>query len=94
MSVATTTTPTPGTTPGTEVATIKQNVDQLSKLGLPLGWSTLPEDATGWIKKVIGLLITTLAVSLGAPFWFDVLKNFSNLRSSGPPPDTKTAPAK
>ncbi|MBI4786253.1 MAG: hypothetical protein HY782_04310 [Chloroflexi bacterium] len=92
LTVAAATAPTPATgTPSTEVAVIKQNVDQLSKLGLPLGWSALPEDASGWAKKVIGLLITTLAVSLGAPFWFDVLKNFSNLRSSGPPPETKPA---
>jgi hypothetical protein len=33
---------------------------------------------------LLGWLITLLAVSLGAPFWFDVLTKVSNLRSSGP----------
>jgi hypothetical protein len=65
---------------------VGQIVEQLEKTGLPLGWGALPADALGWFKKVIGLLVTTLAVSLGAPFWFDVLRNVSNLRSSGPPP--------
>jgi len=37
--------------------------------------------------KYLGLLITTLAVSLGAPFWFDMLQKISNIRASGPPPE-------
>jgi hypothetical protein len=34
----------------------------------------------------IGWLITTLAISLGAPFWFDLLNKFMSLRGSGPKP--------
>jgi len=34
-----------------------------------------------------GGLITILAVSLGAPFWFDTLSKFMNVRSAGKPPD-------
>lgn len=33
--------------------------------------------------KLIGLLFTSLAISLGAPFWFDLLKQLVNLRGSG-----------
>jgi hypothetical protein len=51
-----------------------------------LGWGKLPQDVGGWLLKIIGLTITTLAVSLGAPFWFDVLKNLANMRSTGPAP--------
>ncbi|HEX7593772.1 MAG TPA: hypothetical protein VF429_06335, partial [Anaerolineae bacterium] len=40
------------------------------------------------VKKILGLLITTLAISLGAPFWFNLLKDIGNLRSSGPKPDS------
>lgn len=29
----------------------------------------------------------TLAVSLGAPFWFDLLNKLVNLRNSGKPPE-------
>ena len=68
------------------LTSLQQANDLLQKSGFPLGWGALPEDLVGWIKKVLGLLLTTLAVSLGAPFWFDLLKNIANLRSSGPAP--------
>jgi hypothetical protein len=61
---------------------------------LPIGWSA---DAfrfdptkwtwwTMWIGRVIGWLITGLAVSLGAPFWFDFLSKFVNIRGTGDKP--------
>jgi hypothetical protein len=47
--------------------------------------SVFNKDGSGvWI--VIGWLITGLAVSLGAPFWFDSLQNFLRLRNAGPKP--------
>jgi hypothetical protein len=60
-----------------------------------IGWSssTLPTDWTGWILKIVGLLATTLAISLGAPFWFDLLNKFMLFRSSGPPPKPSPTPA-
>jgi hypothetical protein len=39
-----------------------------------------------WVYKVFGLLMTVIAVQLGAPFWFDTLSKFVNLRSAGTPP--------
>lgn len=33
-------------------------------------------------KSMVGWVITTLAISLGAPFWFDVLNKFMKLRNS------------
>lgn len=42
-----------------------------------------PDNAAGWFMKLIGLLITALATSQGAPFWFDLLKNIMNVRLSG-----------
>jgi hypothetical protein len=52
-------------------------------------WSktVLPTDAGGWILKILGLLITIVAVSLGAPFWFDLLKCLINVRMAGEKPD-------
>ena len=52
-----------------------------------------------WIAYLLkerfgGWLITILAVSLGAPFWFDTLSRFMNVRSAGNPPDTATPPDK
>lgn len=60
-----------------------------------IGWSTstLPAGFWGWVLKIVGLLATTFAVSLGAPFWFDVLNKFISFRSSGPLPQTSTSTA-
>jgi len=44
-----------------------------------------------WLTKLIGLLLTALAVTLGAPFWFDLLNRVVNLRSSGRRPVATTA---
>jgi hypothetical protein len=44
-------------------------------------------------EKLLGLLLTALAVSLGAPFWFDLLGRAVNLRSSGKPPTKETEEA-
>lgn len=38
-------------------------------------------------KSIIGWLITALAISLGAPFWYDLLKKLVNMRGSGTNPD-------
>ncbi len=56
---------------------------------LPIGWSDRaagpplsPLSATGWVwgSRVVGWLLTALAVSLGAPFWFDLLNKLVNIR--------------
>lgn len=46
-------------------------------------------DLTGWLLKLFGLVATGIATAQGAPFWFDILKNIVNLRSSGSKPDEK-----
>ena len=67
----------------------------------PIGWDTsgAPPHSSDWyasrsgvINKIIGWLITALAVSLGAPFWFDLLKKLVALRGAGAAP--KAQPAK
>ena len=53
---------------------------------LGIGWDNFsPMDAGpyGWFQKVLGWLVTALAISLGAPFWFDMLKRLVNIRNSG-----------
>jgi hypothetical protein len=61
-------------------------VEQVKEFGLPLGWSraTAPHDFWAVVGKILGLLVTGFAVSLGAPFWFDLLNKVSNLRGAGP----------
>ena len=38
-----------------------------------------------------GWLISIIAASLGAPFWFDLLNKFMNIRSAGKPPAKQAA---
>src|SRR5215469_4607106 len=75
---------------GAGFAGLQRIIEQIHPVA---GWSasTLPADFWGWVVKIVGLLATTFAVSLGAPFWFDVLNKFISFRSSGPPPQTSTA---
>jgi hypothetical protein len=67
---------------------LEDTVNTLTQFDLPLGWVVLPQTVFGWFLKVLGLLLTILAVSLGAPFWFDFLKQILkfNPRASGPAP--------
>src|SRR6185436_8355805 len=50
-------------------------LDQVKEFGLPLGWShaSSPHSVAGGFGKVLGLLVTAFALTLGAPFWFDLL---------------------
>jgi hypothetical protein len=68
----------------TQPASLPQLMNTIGQFSL--GWGKLPQDVGGWLLKIVGLAITTLAVSLGAPFWFDVLKNLANMRNAGPAP--------
>jgi len=59
-------------------------------LPFPLGWEgeekLNPTTAYYLPWKILGLLITILALSLGAPFWFDTLSLFVRLRPTGKKP--------
>jgi hypothetical protein len=51
-------------------------------------WNNVSATLAGaWVLKIIGWLITALAVSLGAPFWFDLLNRLVDIRGSGRKPD-------
>ena len=64
--------------------------DQLSGLTL-LGWVGQSEEINdpretpvgweNWLLKGIGLVVTIGAVSLGAPFWFDLMSQLLSVRS-------------
>jgi hypothetical protein len=70
-------------------------VDSVAKLGVPLGWSSDKSDprhvdfANDFPKNaltiVLGWTLTVIAVSLGAPFWFDSLSRLARLRNTGKP---------
>ncbi len=45
-------------------------------------------------KSILGWILTALAISLGAPFWFDLLSKLVNLRSSLKPKGEKDSKVK
>lgn len=51
---------------------------------LGLGWQQPASDNSipGWLVKLAGFLLTGIAVTFGATFWFDLLKKLLSLRNS------------
>jgi hypothetical protein len=74
---------------------IESNLKEIKKLGLPIGWNRSPEEDNDprsiyispqrWAIRGFGWLITGFAISLGAPFWFDLLNKFVVVRSTVKP---------
>jgi len=67
---------------------INKEIDEASA-PLGLGWGGIEFKTftwQDWALKVLGWIVTALAVSLGAPFWFDLLKKLVNIRGSGKKP--------
>ena len=67
-------------------------------LGKLTGWSGTIQEWRGlgqqsatyaslMFRTFLGLFLTIVAVSQGAPFWFDTLNRFMNIRSAGRAPD-------
>jgi hypothetical protein len=87
-------------------ACVAQQLENLKALDLPLGWPDLqvgdwdqsayqdearvPHDGPEVVLKILGLVVTAAALTLGAPFWFDLLNKITNFRVSGPPPKRST----
>jgi len=63
---------------------MRMRIDSLPTLGLRAG---LPGRQT--FPHLPGILLTTLAVSLGAPFWFDLLNKVVTIRGAGRAPEEK-----
>jgi hypothetical protein len=82
---------------------VEETVKDLQTFPLPLGWSTKTEDLTDprrvpttfaqVLIKALGLVLTVVAPTLGAPFWFDFLKRFDGIRAAGAPPMSERLPS-
>ncbi len=85
----------------------QQAARQLSQVNQLFGFDDHPtsafppassDDIVNWLlwllKRVFGVLITAFALSLGAPFWFDVLQKIVNLRATGTKSKTSEAESK
>jgi hypothetical protein len=55
----------------------------VSSVFFPWVWATAPAHLFGWF-------LTAVAASLGAPFWFDTLNKFMNIRAAGTSPNEKS----
>jgi len=78
---------------------------ELDSLPVPLGWhlASARHDPQGFpfyekwsmfwtlLTKLIGLSLTAVAITFGAPFWFDTLSKLARLRNSGAPPPASDA---
>jgi hypothetical protein len=72
------------------VQMLQKQIEALKTIGIPMGWPDPEGPPTGpswFLLKVMGLLLTAGAASLGAPFWFDVLNKFMTIRSAGRAPE-------
>jgi len=69
----------------------KAKQDELDALKPLLGWAGEDlkdlSDWRVWPPRLLGWLLSTAAISLGAPFWFDLLNKMMNLRNAGKRPD-------
>lgn len=64
----------------------RQNLKDLvvnNIIGIPQSWSDWVGrwHADNFVMKILGLLLTTFLLSLGAPFWYNALQNLVRLRS-------------
>jgi hypothetical protein len=59
-----------------------------AELGTMLGWTqaSLQGNWVTWAQRILGWIFTAIAVSLGAPFWFDTLNRIANIRTAGKVP--------
>lgn len=77
---------------------LERNLSQINGLGLPIGWDVTNQrikppqppwyslsSSAAWAFKLFGWLLTAMAISLGAPFWFDLLNKFMIVRSTVKP---------
>lgn len=79
----------------TPAADALKPLNQLGELALPIGWNnagplqwvtgkSLPRWSSGetFCFALVGWLLTGIAMTLGAPFWFDTLNQFMVVRST------------
>ena len=72
----------------TESTDASQGEDELLS-SFPLGWDweeVRARSCLEWLGRAAGWIVTIAAVSLGAPFWFDLLGKVANLKGAGGKP--------
>lgn len=68
----------------------KPSPDELNALKPLVGWTGQDwQDLCDWRKwpsRLLGWILSIIAISLGAPFWFDTLNKLMNIRNAGQKP--------
>jgi hypothetical protein len=74
---------------------VRARIADLKSLDVPIGWdhaaprpsanASGSEKLSYWTRTFFGLLLTAFAVTLGAPFWFDILNRIMVVRSTVKP---------
>lgn len=69
-----------------QIIEAQDQVSKIENIGIPFGWQPdqLPKPWL-WPQMILGWLLTATAVSLGAPFWFDILNKIMVVRSTVKP---------
>ncbi len=80
-----------------KISDASKELEALKSLNLPIGWKESAllddweKDKTSWcerfnwvlaVQALFGWFLTAIAVTLGAPFWFDTLNQFMVVRST------------
>jgi hypothetical protein len=93
-----------GTAPASPDEQFRKLRSQVGALGLPIGWRSAPRQNPDFRQfpglsldlwgqtlgfHLLGWLVSMFAVSLGAPFWFDMLNKVISIRSTGRAPEEK-----
>jgi len=71
------------------ISNFNKNIADMNAAELKLGWKSYPDSISGWFTKIVGLVVSIAAISLGAPFWFDTLQRMMQVRTSGISPREK-----
>ena len=92
-----------GALPGTNwdtLVSVNAALTRVDLTTLPVGWQAdrrvagdaraVPLSLDGWLVKLAGIAFTVVAVSMGSPFWFNVLGNIVRLRIDGEPPSASS----
>jgi hypothetical protein len=84
----------------TSLTKVQNEISQaLDNLAVPFGWSEpnrLEIDSQGnllwpaFVRKFFGWILSGVAISMGAVFWFDVLSKIINIRNAGKKPPSTT----
>lgn len=62
---------------------IVRKADLADLRDFPIGWQSVDWRKMAWPATLLGWLLTVAAISLGAPFWFDLLCKVAKLKGAG-----------